>query len=684
MEEAVNEAIARALLEFVTTLKKINDAILANPDATATSLAALIGAIESVLENYRTNEYEDTDREIVRSLLDFAAAEVATTVLVAGTVVLAAPSAGIVAIAVTSFATGEFLADWLETNRFSFYPSLQDASSATQPVTLYGYSPTDDTLISSSFDDMIYGFGGSDYIVNPGGSDVIFGGAGSDILDYSLISFASTNGIIVDTTAGDGSFIVHHHSDTDTVTSVETVIGTALADRFVLGNFGANVAGGGHIADIQAGAGNDLAYLHNAGGSGPRRVAIDGGADLDVIAIADDGFATEIDFSAGTVRYQGGPNAQFAFSNFEGAMGGGGSDIMLGSDVTEYLKGNDGADRLFGGSGDGFIFFDAADTHVNGGAGRDSAWAIGPDAIDADMVAWAMEVLSGGSGADTITMSGSDSLMAAGGDGDDVFNLNANNNEGLRFVWGGDGADVINFAVDYAVEWFDRQVGILVVNVIGLTVDSFATLTPDMLGLDGINLSKIHCIILNPDANDQVQFDGITMNSEDYEFFNDDIGSGPNGSGTNGFFFGTRASPFLGDELVIQGVFVEEGWAEHLFSQDLEYYQVMVTPTSTTVIPSDEFGGMRWSSQQMVWVPFDENDPEVQVNVTRIQSEAAEYFAVLGTEPYLVQEAGDRPEWPWFVAGGNFSGNSLVTDNSISATLTDPPNTLISDWLLVA
>ena len=111
MEEAVNEAIARALLEFVTTLKKINDAILANPDATATSLAALIGAIESVLENYRTNEYEDTDREIVRSLLDFAAAEVATTVLVAGTVVLAAPSAGIVAIAVTSFATGEFLAD---------------------------------------------------------------------------------------------------------------------------------------------------------------------------------------------------------------------------------------------------------------------------------------------------------------------------------------------------------------------------------------------------------------------------------------------------------------------------------------------------------------------------------------------------------------------------------------------
>ncbi len=365
-------------------------------------------------------------------------------------------------------------------------------------------------------------------------------------------------------------------------------------------------------------------------------------------------------------------------------VAGAGNDTITGTSDEDVLFGGQGADKLFGGSGDDFIFFDAEDTVVNGGAGRDVGWAIGPDAIDADMAAWAMEVQSGGSGADTVTMSGADSLMAAGGDGDDVFNLNANNNEGLRIVWGGAGADVINFAVDYTVEWFDRQVGILVVNVVGLTVDTFATLTPDILGLDGINLSKIHCIILNPDATDQVQFDGMTMNSEDYEFFNDDIGSGPNGSGTNGYFFGTRASPFLGDERVIQGVFVEEGWAEHLFSQDLEYYQVIVTPTSTTVIPSDEFSGMRWSSQQMVWVPFEENDPEVQANVTRIQGEAAEYFAVVGTEPFLVQEAGDRPEWPWFVAGGSFSGNSLVTDNSISATLPDPPNTLISDWLLVA
>ena len=91
------------------------------------------------------------------------------------------------------------------------------------------------------------------------------------------------------------------------------------------------------------------------------------------------------------------------------------NDVLRGEGGSDVVIGGQGADQLFGGGGDDFGFFDAADTHVNGGAGRDSAWAIGPDAIDADMLAWAIEVLSGGGGADTITMSGSDSLMAAGG-----------------------------------------------------------------------------------------------------------------------------------------------------------------------------------------------------------------------------------------------------------------------------
>ncbi len=211
----MNDDIAWALLDFAEILYKAVDAIAEDPERTADGLVLLISAIEAAVEKYGSNQYEDSDRQIVRSLIDLAATEMAGLALVAGTVTLLAPGAGVVAIAVATVAAGEMLGQWLDTNRISFFPSVQDASSSTYGVTLYGYAPLGDTLTSSTHDDRVFGFSGNDYIANTGGSDAVFGGRGQDTLDYSTINLASPNGIVVDATAGDGSFVVHHNSDTE-------------------------------------------------------------------------------------------------------------------------------------------------------------------------------------------------------------------------------------------------------------------------------------------------------------------------------------------------------------------------------------------------------------------------------------------------------------------------------------
>jgi hypothetical protein len=165
----MNDDIARALMEFAEVLYKVADAIADDPERTGEGLLLLISAIESAVEKYGSNQYEDSDRQLVRSFVDLAATEMAGLALVAGTTALLAPGAGVIAIAVATVSAGELLGQWLDTNRISFLPSVQDASSASQAITLYGYAPLGDTLTSSMHDDRVYGFSGNDYITNMGG-----------------------------------------------------------------------------------------------------------------------------------------------------------------------------------------------------------------------------------------------------------------------------------------------------------------------------------------------------------------------------------------------------------------------------------------------------------------------------------------------------------------------------------
>jgi Ca2+-binding RTX toxin-like protein len=79
-------------------------------------------------------------------------------------------------------------------------------------------------------------------------------------------------------------------------------------------------------------------------------------------------------------------------SDFENVVGGDGADTIFGNGESNRLKGGLGADELYGLDGDDFLFFDADDIVVNGGAGRDVAFAQGGAGVTVDLDDCALDI----------------------------------------------------------------------------------------------------------------------------------------------------------------------------------------------------------------------------------------------------------------------------------------------------
>jgi Ca2+-binding RTX toxin-like protein len=685
-------------------------------------------AIEFVEGGGSAEDFSSEQLDKVRGVIDaiaIGAAASAIVFVVGATGAVAVATAG--GVTLVGVVLNEAASALLGSVGLTLVPDHIDYSGFAEGTRILGTNSliSGDVIISTRHGDSVFADGGHDSITNTGGSDTIFGGLGQDTLDYSAMAFSSSNGIVLDASAGDGSFVVHHHADTDVVESVEAVIGTSVADAFLLGNYGANIAGGGHLESIDAGAGDDVALLLNEGGAGPRRVAIDGGAGIDVIQIASDSFNTEIDFTNGTVRYQGGVNAQFAIANFEAARGGDGSDVMLGSDDADYLLGNDGADHLFGGGGDDFIFFDAEDTQVNGGAGWDVAWAVTDDAITADLAAMALECMVGGGGNDAVTMSGSDDLMAAGGEGDDVFTIHTSGTS-PSVIWGGSGADTCSFVTGESQD----GAGILVVNAANLTAANFHLFDREMLGLGvDFNWSKIDAIVLNPDSADTFFVDGEEINVRETTF----RGAQP--------VFNTSGEPIIdpvtGEYVLapyehgsltydtasvsaseIEGGSVVREYDVSFLSSAVQSVQAAAAWLDFWSIPqfSDGVGSEYYYTPDSYPSDFDPEQAHLKSNwETYFGSTSRDigFFAYhVGADADMWKD-GVYDEWgmpslyqaygqgarslegigaiesaedigSWFVFGGAFDGKALSADGSFSITMPDAVDNIAQEWLLVA
>ena len=320
-----------------------------------------------------------------------------------------------------------------------------------------------ENLTGSAYNDLLEG---------NSGTNVLTGGAGTDTVTYENATAGVTVSLALTTaqnTIGAG---------TDTLATIENVIGSAYGDTLT-GDKNANVLTGGDGNDrLDGGAGTDTLI----GGLGDDTYVVDNAGD---VADETDGDGTDTVLSSatftlasgienltltGTSAINGtgndddnvltgnsGVNTLTGLGGDDTLDGGSGNDTLYGGDGDDTLTGGAGIDKMYGGAGDDTYYVDntgdvADETTGDGtdtvrssvtftlGAGIETLILTGTGAINGTGNALDNEItgnaaanlLSGAAGADTLSgLGGADTLI--GGAGADTLD-------------GGDGVDTASYA----------------------------------------------------------------------------------------------------------------------------------------------------------------------------------------------------------------------------------------------
>ncbi|CAO4163445.1 DUF642 domain-containing protein [Methylorubrum populi] len=279
-----------------------------------------------------------------------------------------------------------------------------------------------DILAAGPSGSLLRGGAGDDTLVAGIGADTLDGGAGIDSADYA----ASASGVRVDLRAGTGE---GGSAQGDTLVSIETVIGSAFADRLTASATGSTLQGGAGDDTLVAGAGSDL---------------LNGGTGTDIVDYAASTVGITVNLATGSVS--GGTAQGDTLISIEGVIGSAFADRLVAAAEGSSFRagaGDDtlvagaGADSLDGGAGTDTVDYSAstAGIAVNLATGRGS----GGDA-QGDVLA-NIEAVLGSAFADLLTAAAGGSVLHAGL-GDDTLVAGA----GADLLDGGTGKDTVSFA----------------------------------------------------------------------------------------------------------------------------------------------------------------------------------------------------------------------------------------------
>lgn len=158
-------------------------------------------------------------------------------------------------------------------------------------ITATGTDATGDTyssleaIVGSNFADRITGDAAANNLSGGGGNDVIVGGGGADVLSggdgTDTVSYAGTSGAVqVNLSTG----VVTGAAGDDSISSFETVVGTAFGDTLIGSTGGDTLRGGGGNDRLTGGSGADRLV----GGGGNDRLSGGSGSDTLVGGVGDD------------------------------------------------------------------------------------------------------------------------------------------------------------------------------------------------------------------------------------------------------------------------------------------------------------------------------------------------------------------------------------------------------------
>ena len=396
------------------------------------------------------------------------------------------------------------LNEWLgdRTNRLSTVQFVEDGLSVKLGVAndvsttltgstgvdyLYGGSAGDVLNGSTAGADSLYGNAGNDLIYFQSAAKILSGGADVDTLRATTASFIDASGqFAVLTGQGISGFEV-----LDGSSAADTLVGSTGND-VINGNGGADMLWGSEGADtLTGGAGNDTYYWGSAQGSDV--IANDGAnsrndvvdfslfgtvnySNLTFTAASDDlriSFTSESGLTD-TLTLQGWMAQQTAHNDgtanlyrvdtfktsdkvFGLGIGTTNGDNIKGTSIADYISGDEGndtingaggADTILGGAGDDAITFANGIVSLDGGEGTDTLFGTSTGSLldiggyISTMTVANIEVVAGGSGADTIAgSSASDTLYGMAGN-----DLLWGGNQGeADTLYGGSGSDTYLF-----------------------------------------------------------------------------------------------------------------------------------------------------------------------------------------------------------------------------------------------
>lgn len=202
-----------------------------------------------------------------------------------------------------------------------------------------------DILIGNSADNFLVGNAGGDFFSGGAGNDRIDGGGGADEVDYSGDAEAGgALGVTVNLATG---VAIDGFGDTDSLTSIELVLGTNQAD----------ILTGSDTSGAFAPGFNDFEGFRGLGGND----TIDGGAGFDYVQYSFD------------AAFGGASGVTVNFATGIAIDGFGNTDTLIS---IERVEGTAQADILIGGNiqNDGFEAFRglAGNDFIDGGSGTDS------------------------------------------------------------------------------------------------------------------------------------------------------------------------------------------------------------------------------------------------------------------------------------------------------------------------
>ena len=211
--------------------------------------------------------------------------------------------------------------------------------------------------------DLISGGTGDDELTGGLGNDTLNGGTGSDTADFSDKAYGLTIGLNA------GNATVRLGAETDTLISIENLIGGSAADRLT-GDVGNNWLSGGQGNDVlESGSGNDVVDGGEGndlivGGEGAGDDTYFGGDGTDTVKYTSAKAGILVDLTKGIATSAGKGDAagigNDSLSGIENVIGGNFSDTVLGNDADNTITGGRGNDSVDGGSGSDTVVFSGA------------------------------------------------------------------------------------------------------------------------------------------------------------------------------------------------------------------------------------------------------------------------------------------------------------------------------------